>query len=330
MITGLHHTGLTVENLDAALDFYTRDQAFSLVHRSTITDTSESRTVLQVDNASGEVAFLRGTLGSLELLSFSCRNDAVRREKQVYSAGIRHICLQTPISDRLFNSLTDAGARFHARPSGLGTGNTYVYLRDPEDNLLELEGTPWAPATVACPWFAHAAFVSPDLIRLTDFYSALTGVEVHSRGSFGPDKKFDVVAGVSDIRLQGAWIRLSNAELEFWQYEQPRTTSKAPTEVSTPGWSHLCFESDDIHADFESLRMRGVVTHSAPLTLSNATIFFGRDPDGNIFEILQPQRNAKVTVRSMLQDIDAQSINAARTTYRAALASTGMSVRRNE
>jgi catechol 2,3-dioxygenase-like lactoylglutathione lyase family enzyme len=330
MITGLHHTGLTVENLDAALDFYTREQAFSLAHRFTIADTPENRTILQLDDASGEVAFLQGTLGCLELLNFSCSKDAVRTERQVYSAGIRHICLQTPISDRLFNSLTGAGARFHARPSGLGTGNTYVYLRDPEDNLLELEGTPWAPAGVACPWFAHAAFVSPDLTRLAHFYTTLTGIAVHSRGSFGPDKKFDVVAGISEVRFQGAWIRLPNAELEFWQYEQPRTTSKSLTEISTPGWSHLCFESDDVHADFERLRMHGVVTHGAPLNFSNATIFFGRDPDGNIFEVLQPYGNAKATVRSMLQYSDAQSIDAARTVYRASSASTGMPVSGND
>ncbi|MFO0227026.1 MAG: VOC family protein, partial [Gammaproteobacteria bacterium] len=68
MITGLHHTGLAVRDLDAALAFYTREQAFRPVHRFAVADTPDNRALLQLPDASGEVVFLQGTLGCLELL----------------------------------------------------------------------------------------------------------------------------------------------------------------------------------------------------------------------------------------------------------------------
>lgn len=321
MITGLHHTGLAVLDLEAALAFYTREQAFRLVHRFEVLDTPENRALLQAADATGEVAFLQGSLGCLELLRFDAGRDAVRAERGVHSAGIRHICLQTAISDHLFDSLTAAGARSHARPAGLGTGHSYVYLRDPEDNLLELEGAPWAPADVVRPWFAHTAIVTPDIARLTGFYAALTGIEVHQRGRFGPDPKFDVVAGVPGVRFEGAWLRLANAELEFWQYGHPATTPAPPVDATAPGWSHLCFESDDIDADFARLVALGVVTHGPPRGLGDAQVFYGRDPDGNIFEVLQPGPRARVTVRALLEDDEGAAIARARLQHRQAAAS---------
>ncbi|MFN5820910.1 MAG: VOC family protein, partial [Novosphingobium sp.] len=145
MITGLHHTGLSVRDLDAAIAFYSVDQAFRLVSRFEVADTAENRTLLQVENAAARAASLIGTLGGLELFEFAAGQQADTPDRAVYAAGIRHVCLQTAISDSFYDNMVAAGAGTHARPAGLGTGNSYVYIRDPEDNLIELEGTPWAP-----------------------------------------------------------------------------------------------------------------------------------------------------------------------------------------
>lgn len=321
MITGLHHTGLVVRDLEAALAFYSQERAFRLVHRFEVADTATNRALLQIEDASAQAAFLQGSLGGLELFEFRADRPAIRAGRDVFSAGIRHICLQTAISDRLFDALTAAGARSHARPAGLGTGNSYVYLRDPEDNLLELEGTPWAPAGATRPWFAHTAIVTHDIARLTRFYAMLTGIEVHRQGDFGPAAKFDVVAGIPEVRFKGAWLRLANAELEFWQYLHPATTATAPRDAAAPGWNHLCLESDDIEADFARLVAQGVETHGPPQDFGLARLFFCRDPDGNLVEILQPPPASATCVRMMLEDVEGRLVDAARTTYRQGAAS---------
>lgn len=320
MITGIHHTGLSVSDLDAAIAFYIQDRSFSLLYRFEIADSHANRTMLQLPNASARGAFLQGALGCLEIFQFSAEQDGDFGEREVYTAGIRHICLQTGISDALFDGMLASGASAHARPAGLGTGNSYAYIRDPEGNLLELEGTPWAPPKATRPWFAHTALVTPDIERLSGFYAMLTGIDVHQRGSFGPDRKFDIVAGIADLQFDGAWLRLANAELEFWQYKQPGTISIARRNAAEIGWNHLCFESDAIDADHARLAAAGVELHGAPMKFGDARVVFGRDPDGNIFELLQPGPSAEVTVAAMLALPDGRLIDAARTAYRSAAA----------
>ena len=320
MITGLHHTGLSVRDLDAAIAFYSVEQAFHLVSRFEVADTAENRALLEVENAAARAALLIGTLGGLELFEFVAGRDGEAPDRAVYAAGIRHVCLQTAISDQLYDSMVAAGAGSHARPAGLGTGNSYVYIRDPEDNLIELEGTPWAPPIVQRPWFAHTALVTPDISRLSSFYALLTGSPVHRQGTFGPNHKFDVVAGIAEVRFKGAWLRLANAELEFWEYDHPRTSAAERRNAVLPGWNHLCFESDDIDADHARLLGLGIELHTSPHPFGSARVFFGRDPDGNIFEVLQPGREARVTIATMLAETEGHAVDAARTAFRAAAA----------
>ena len=320
MAHSIHHLNFIVRDLDAAIAFYSVDQAFRLVSRFDVADTAENRALLQVENAAARAALLIGTLGGLELFEFAAGREADAPDRAVYAAGIRHVCLQTAISDNLYDSMVAAGAGSHSRPAGLGTGNSYVYIRDPEDNLIELEGTPWAPQTARRPWFAHTALVTPDIARLAAFYAQLTGSPVHRQGSFGPDHKFDVVAGIRDVRFKGAWLRLANAELEFWEYDHPRTTAVERRSAEAPGWNHLCFESDDIAADYAQLLDLGVELHTPPHPFRTAQVFFGRDPDGNIFEVLQPGSEARVTIAALLTEPEGSAVDAARTAFRSAAA----------
>jgi catechol 2,3-dioxygenase-like lactoylglutathione lyase family enzyme len=320
MIIGLHHTGLVVTDLDAAIAFYTTQQAFSVVSRFDLADTPENREMLELDDARARVAFLRGTLGAIELFEYAVPKHQGEPERQVYSAGIRHICLQQDLSDAMYDHFLAVGAASHARPSGLGTGNSYVYIRDPEGNIIELEGVPWAPAAADKPWFAHTAIVSPDMPRLLAFYAMLTGQEATRQGAFGPDPKFDRVAGIADVRFDGGWLRLSNAELEFWQYHQPQTTPAARRALNAPGWNHVCFESDDLDADYQRLLAQGMELHGTPQDVGSATVLFGRDPDGNVFELLQPAQGASLTVEAMMQEQQGLAVNIARSAWRERLA----------
>jgi len=320
MITGLHHTGLVVSDLDAAIAFYTSQQAFAVASRFDLADTPENRAMLQLDDARARVAFLRGTLGAIELFEYADAGHRADPEREVYSAGIRHICLQQDLSDILYDGFVRAGAASHSRPSGLGTGNSYVYIRDPEGNIIELEGVPWAPAAADRPWFAHTAIVSPDMPRLLAFYAMLTGQESARQGSFGPDPKFDRVAGIANVRFDGGWLRLSNAELEFWQYHQPLTTPVARRALNTPGWNHVCFESDDLEADCQRLVSQGIELHGPPQDVGSATVLFGRDPDGNVFELLQPAQGASLTVEAMIEEQQGRAVDIARTAWRKQLA----------
>lgn len=286
MIKGLHHAGLSVASLDCAIDFYTTANAFDVVSRFRIPNRADLRAMMAVVDSDCEVALLRGPTGFLELFEFASP-VAPAGSPEVYRAGIRHICIQAVDGDQLYDDFLAAGAKSHARPAGLGTGNHYCYIRDPEDNILELEGLPYAASITGPPWFAHVALVTPDIKRLTAFYTLVTLAPVHSSGHFGPDQKYDVVAGLENIVFDGAWVKAGPLTLEFWQYHQPETEPRPSVDASQHGWSHFALEVDDLDAEYQRLLAAGVQFHSAPMSNGAVRFVYGRDPDGNIFELLQ-------------------------------------------
>lgn len=286
MIKGLHHAGLSVANLDGAIQFYTTAHAFEVIARFHVSDRVDLRAMMAVGNSACEVALLRGPTGFLELFHFT--NPAEPDgPPEVYRAGLRHICLQAADGDWLYDAFVGAGAKSHARPSGLGTGNLYCYIRDPEDNVLELEGLPYAASVASPPWFAHIALVTPNIQRLSAFYSLVTGAPVHSTGHFGPEPKYDVVAGLNDIVFDGAWVKAGPLTLEFWQYHQPKTEPRPLVDASRLGWSHFALEVDDLDAEYQRLSVAGVHFHAAPMSNGAVRFVYGRDPDGTIFELLE-------------------------------------------
>jgi len=319
MITGIRHTGLVVEDLDQAIEFYGICGAFSEVKRTRIEDTADNRSLFGIENAAAETVELRGTLGGLVLTKFDVPASG-DDPRHVYSAGIRHICLQTPISDIYYNAMCKAGAGTHSAPSGLGTGNSYVYIRDLEGNLLELEGTPWDPQ-VERPWYAHTAIVTPDIDRLTAFYETLTGNDIKRRGTFGPNDKFDRVSGLKDIKLHGAWMSVGHSDIEFWQYLNPVTETAPARKYNEPGWNCLGFESDDIAGDHARLNSMGVDISPDISNNDDHAYFMGRDLDGNIFEVLQPaESNDRLSIAQATTDDEGAKIVAERSRIIAAMA----------
>jgi catechol 2,3-dioxygenase-like lactoylglutathione lyase family enzyme len=58
------------------------------------------------------------------------------------------------------------------------------------------------------------------------------------------------------------------------------------------GISHFCIEVSDIEGMYHRLRAAGVSFHCPPLKFSGrAYATYGRDPDGNVFELLEPLPN---------------------------------------
>lgn len=289
MIKGLHHTGLTVRDLDRSVAYFETQGAFQCVMRFDVEDTPDTRGAFDSDAAAASSALLKGPTGFLELNQFATEPQAERRDFAVNEAGIRHVCLQDKDVDTFFDAHVAAGASWHARPVGLGTGALYAYVRDPEGNVLELEGVPWCSTDGVKPWYAHTALVTSDIDRLSAFYESVTEVDCHRRGRFGPHRNLDTVAGLEGVDLKAAWLKLALGVVEMWEYASPPTVPQPRPSMTMPGWSHICFQVDDVEAEYERIRGLGIETHGAPVSNSFGSSVYGRDPDGNIFEMLEPK-----------------------------------------
>ena len=135
----------------------------------------------------------------------------------------------------------------------------------------------------------HTAFSTTDLDRLLHFYCDLLGAEKLSDGRWGPgNQPINQVLGLPDTAGRSSMIRLGNLHLELWQFETPTPlprTDRPP--ASQLGLTHICLEVDDVDAEYTRLKAAGIDFHTAPMTFGRQRATYGRDPDGNIFEVLQ-------------------------------------------
>lgn len=294
MIKGIHHIGASVTNLDDVINFYHSAVDLPQVSDFEIVDNDVTDRVSGLKNSRCHGAILGGTTAYLELSEFQSPQPEAQQIMPVYGPGITHVCFQSPEEDSAFDKFKQQGMEMVSRgdrPVRLNPqrGITYAYARDPAKNMFEMEQwvTPPRPFPI---WIAHVAFVSPDIKRLNDFYSQVVMGMAES-----PEIKrikgipnLDVVGNIDNGDIYGTWIPTPNILIEIWQYVNPKTPDEPVNgSLEKLGYTHICFEVDDMMAEYERLSQLGVEFVSEPQQTETDVVVFGRDPDGNLFELLQ-------------------------------------------
>jgi len=287
MIKGLHHVGISVTDIEKTTAGLQGAIALETATRFKVTDGQMAREVLGLTGAAADAVILRGPNLFLELFHYTSPDPGPLREKPVEEAGITHICLQSADLKTLQTGLTAGGARFPDGGVALGTGYLYAYGRDRDLNLMETEGAPFA-ATVPGSWFGHVAFATPDITRLAKFYADLTAWAVTPARRLRRNKLFDDVTGLKDVDVTAAWVQGPNCTLEFWQYHNPPTLPPAGQRpVNLLGYNHICFEVEDIASAHARGLELGATLQGGIFQTPLAGLAYLRDPDGNVFELVQ-------------------------------------------
>lgn len=294
MIKGIHHIGASVPNIDEVIAFYQGAVDLPKVGSITTASSVAADLVMGLQNVRSRTAFLSGTTAYLELSKFESPQPPPQQIMPVYGPGITHVCFQSPEEEPAFDKFHRQGMEMVSRgdrPVRLNPqrGIAYAYARDVAGNMFEMEQWVMPPRPFPI-WIAHVAFVSPDIERLTAFYSQTV---------IGMDKSpeirriqgvpnIDVVGNVDNGDLYGTWIQLPNIQIEIWQYVNPKTPNEPVNgSLETLGYTHFCFEVDDVSAEFKRLSQLGVPFISEPVQTPTSITVFARDPDGNLFEMLQ-------------------------------------------
>ncbi len=304
-IAGLHHVAIAAHDVDAAARFYTAAAGFEAWPAGEALGLPLAGKALCSRNA------------GLWLLPAASAARPLRRP--VNEAGIAHLCLQTTDIGQTITRFKASGASLHSEPIDLGTGYLYCYARDPEGNVIEVEGV--APVwPQARPWFAHANIVTPDLSRLVDFYSRFLGSEATRSPRLRNDPRLDTIADLQGVELRAAWLNAGNAQIELMQYLQPATALHSSRRDSgAVGFAHLGFEVTDLKAACARIVACGGQLQATPLP--GAWQAQCLDPDGNrllLLELAAPaQRSASID--SLQEPQITQRFAAARTAWMAAL-----------
>jgi len=145
--------------------------------------------------------------------------------------------------------------------------------------------------------FHHAGLVVPDLEKANKFYQQLLGLTEVSRFQWGKNQPEGEVSGdkiASIINLENSaakaiMLKGENYNLELFEYSAPAQRGDSATDrPCDPGIAHIAFEFEDINKACTDLKNAGGTLHGDPVMLGGTWVIYGRDPFGNIVELMQP------------------------------------------
>jgi glyoxylase I family protein len=134
----------------------------------------------------------------------------------------------------------------------------------------------------------HTSLSTKNLDRLVGFYRDTMKCEQLT--TFNWDKsgvECQTIVGLPGSRANGVFLRAGGSLIEIFEYLEPRGrdghATRPPNDV---GITHMCFDVTDIESEYSRLVRAGVRFNSDVVTVGGAIkSAYGRDPDGNVFEI---------------------------------------------
>jgi catechol 2,3-dioxygenase-like lactoylglutathione lyase family enzyme len=147
----------------------------------------------------------------------------------------------------------------------------------------------------------HVAMVTRNLERILRFYREGLGFEIIRDVFTASGPQFSSVVGLPEATANVAMLRSRNLILEFFEYKAPASPSTDIRHANSMGWTHIALDVVDIDTVYHRALAAGATFHVPPQDFGELKSTYGRDPDGNIFEIqelVEPQHPLQLDVLS--------------------------------
>ena len=133
----------------------------------------------------------------------------------------------------------------------------------------------------------HVAISTPDLPRLQAFYCDLLGFKEINRTAWPAGTGMvNRVLGLDDCSATTVMLQGPGLCIELFQFSLPSAPAHDPARpVHHYGLTHICLDVGDIDAVYRRMREAGVAFHCPPQDFGASKATYGRDPDGNVFEL---------------------------------------------
>lgn len=145
--------------------------------------------------------------------------------------------------------------------------------------------------------FNHVGISVSDIERSIAFYRDMFGMEqLCDVFPFGGEQ-FDAIMDIEGVQGRMCMIGRNNLQLELFEFSNPAPKAKDPEyPVSDRGYSHFGIDVDDIEETYDRLKAAGARIHSPITTFMGGGMkaIYARDPDGNVFEVMEPGQQSQV------------------------------------
>jgi catechol 2,3-dioxygenase-like lactoylglutathione lyase family enzyme len=133
----------------------------------------------------------------------------------------------------------------------------------------------------------HPALAVPDVQQALDFYCGVLGFEpVMSADIPSGIAPMNQAFGIDDAGCKVRMIKKGNSCIELFEFNREEAGDpKRP--VNRIGITHFALASDDIEKDYEHLAANGVAFNTPLFGGAPARFAYGRDPFGNVIELLE-------------------------------------------
>lgn len=276
MIVGIHHGGVAVRNLSRAIVHLRMLTDWKVEHRL------DSTHPLIAGTGAAGAALLQGPNAFLELVEVAGMPTSRRT---VAEPGVTHLSIQLPDMAAKNRELAENGVERHAEPVELGTGFSYLYVRDREHNVVEIEGAGHAPVGLAT-WFSHVGIATNDVGRLRTVYEHFLGNPAKASARIAGVAALDAVTAIEDADVTMTWVPAANANVELIQFHHPPPAEPEPREFATPGVGHICFEVDDVAIESARAVTAGMQEVGMATSPDGTAVARLLDPDGNWVELI--------------------------------------------
>ncbi len=138
----------------------------------------------------------------------------------------------------------------------------------------------------------HVGISVSDLDYAVKFYTTMFEMEVAAQFPFAGEP-YSQVMGLANVQGRMAVVRGGALMLELFEFARPTPNGRdVDHSVADRGLSHFGIEVSDIQLIYTRLREAGVRFHCPIVTFpSGIKATYGRDFDGNVFELLELPRS---------------------------------------
>jgi len=134
----------------------------------------------------------------------------------------------------------------------------------------------------------HVGISVTSLEQSIAFYRDVLGMELVAEPEEFAGEQYAAIMNLENVSGRAALLRCSNVEIELFEFLSPSPgPATLDRRVSDQGLTHLCLEVDDIEGEYGRLRNARVRFHCPPIDFGTAKATYARDPDGNVFELLE-------------------------------------------